>query len=318
MTTVQLAKFLMRRWETRPPEPTEVVGELSEVFRHPVFLEADEEERRAIMLRSSEAKYRSEMAYPWDHYFGVELAPLLRGKTILDHGCFTGGRGVAWHERYGLRFVHGIDVKQVFIDAARQFAARRGVPSEYHVAHAEELPFADDALDAVLSFDVFEHVRDVRHTLEEIHRVLRPGGRLFVVFPGYWHPVEHHLGLVSGMPGLHYLFGGRTLVRAYKELLDERGQAARWYARESAEREPWERGHTINGTTAAGFRRLLGERDWRVVLRSRKPIGSIGRRAPHILPLRAMSAGFAVLAAVPGLEEIALHRITYILEKREA
>ncbi len=315
MMSVQLAKSFMKMWEVVPASPDDRVGELQEVFRHRVFLDGDEAARKAIMLESSRSKYESEIAYPWDHYFGTSLAPLLADKTALDLGCFTGGRSVAWFERYGLRFIHGIDVKQEYIDAATQFAATRHIPSHYHVAVGEELPFEEGELDAILSFDVFEHVQDVRRTLNECHRILKPGGRLFVVFPGYFHPTEHHLALATRLPGIHYLFSGKTLVRAYHELLEERGDAAGWYRRHSPQLERWERGNTINGTTLARFRRFVRECGWKVRLQSGKPIGSIGRNASKMRAAALLSPAFGVAARVPGLREIFLHRITYILEK---
>jgi len=318
MMNVQLAKSLMKRWEAFPPPPGENAGEFQEVFRHAVFVNGTEAERKAIMLASSESKYRNELAYPWDHYFGIDLAPLLQGKVALDLGCFTGGRGAAWSERYKLGFLTGIDVKQEFIAAATQFARLRKIPADYRVAVGEELPFEDNSLDAILSYDVFEHVQNVQYALGECHRVLKKGGRLFVVFPGYFHPTEHHLALATRLPCIHYLFSGETLVRAYNEILEERGEEADWYKRPSPQMEPWERGNTINGTTLAQFRRFVRDRDWKVVLHSRKPIGSIGRNVSKVRALALLSRPFGVATNIPGLREIFLHRITYILQKGES
>src|SRR2546430_12288601 len=197
MTSVQLAKSLMKSWQAFPPSPSTDAGELQEVFRHAIFVNGTEAERKALMLESSESKYRAELAYPWDQYFGMDLSPLLQGKAVLDLGCFTGGRGVAWFERYKLKFLTGIDVKQVFIDAAKQFATLKKISADYRVAQGEELPFEDNSLDAILSYDVFEHVQNVQYALGECHRVLKKGGRLFVVFPGYFRSEEHTSELQS-------------------------------------------------------------------------------------------------------------------------
>lgn len=315
MTTVQLAKLLMKRWEAFPSSPSANVGELQEVFRHTIFVNGTEAERTAIMLESSESKYQTELAYPWDHYFGIDLSPLLQGKVALDLGCFTGGRGVAWFERYKLNFLTGIDVKQVFIDAATRFAALKKIPADYRVAQGEELPFEDNTLDAILSYDVFEHVQNVQFTLGECHRVLKKGGRLLVVFPSYFHPTEHHLALATRLPCIHYFFGARTLLQAYNEILEERGESACWYKRLSPHLEPWERGNTINGTTLAQFRRFIREHDWKVVLHSRKPIGSVGRNASKVRALALLSRPFGLMTNILGLREVFLHRITYILQK---
>jgi ubiquinone/menaquinone biosynthesis C-methylase UbiE len=315
LTTVQIAKFLMKRWETVPTSPEIGVGELNEVFCHPIFLNGTASERRAIMLKSSESKYKDEVKYPWDHYFDVDLSPFLQGKKALDLGCFTGGRSVAWFERYKLRHLVGIDVEQSYIDAARQFAAIKKVHADFEVAKGEVLPLGDETVDAILSFDVFEHVQDVQRTLNECYRVLRTGGRLFVVFPSYFQPIEHHLSLVTKFPGIHYFFTGKALVNAYCEILEERGSDAYWYNRRSPRLESWERGNAINGTTLARFKKYLKSNSWKTIAHSKKPIGSVGRNISNRKLLHAVSKLFYPLTLVPGIQEIFLHRITYVLEK---
>jgi SAM-dependent methyltransferase len=201
----------------------------------------------------------------------------------------------------------------VYIDAARLFAETRKVAADFRVGRGESLPFPDERFDAVLSFDVFEHVQDVAATLTECHRVLKPGGKLCVVFPGYWQPREHHLGLATRLPAVHYVFSGKTLTRAYYDILQKRGGEADWYRRESPELEPWERGNTINGTTFAQFRALIRNMDWKILLESKLPIGSVGRIAARRGLVRSVSLVLAPLVHVPGLRELVLHRIAYVL-----
>jgi SAM-dependent methyltransferase len=104
---------------------------------------------------------------------------LVRGKDVLDFGCGT-GYGTARLADQCTRIV-GIDISAEAI----QYAS--GKYSNDHlefrlIAPVEQrpLPFSDESFDVVLSFQVIEHVRDVREYLSEIRRVLRPGG-LFVV-----------------------------------------------------------------------------------------------------------------------------------------
>lgn len=47
------------------------------------------------------------------------------------------------------------------------------------------LPFADNSFDQVRAVHLIEHVEDVIATMEELHRVARPGGTIFVVTPHY-------------------------------------------------------------------------------------------------------------------------------------
>ena len=315
MNTAWIAKCLMKRWETFPTSPEVSVGELNEVFHHCIFLNGSKTEREAIMLKSSTSKYESELEYPWDHYFGIDLSPFLQGKMALDLGCFTGGRSVAWFERYSLDYIVGIDINQIYIGAAAQFAAMKKIRGDFKVARGELLPFEDETMDAILSFDVFEHVQDVERNLNECYRVLKTGGKLFVVFPSYFHPIEHHLSLVTKLPCIHYFFNGETLIKSYYEVLKERGGDAYWYKRHSPYLESWEKGNTINGITLAQFSKFLKKSNWKILLHSRKPIGSIGRNASKKKVFRLMSHLFYPLTFIPALQEIFIHRVTYILEK---
>ncbi|MFL6581840.1 MAG: class I SAM-dependent methyltransferase [Burkholderiales bacterium] len=311
----QLAKQLMQFREVLPQATGVEASEMQEIFHHPRFTQGSSIQRQVIMRDSAQAKYNSEMEYPWDNYFGMDLHYWLNGKRALDLGCFTGGRGVAWAERYGLQQLLGVDVSEPFIQAASQFAASRGVAADFRLATAERLPFDDASVDAVLSFDVMEHVQDVARALKQCERVLKPGGLLFLVFPGYYQPIEHHLSMVTRTPGLQYFFSGPTLLKAYCKILKQRGSAADWYGRDS-NFKPWERGNTINGTTLAQFKRHLRDSNWRIVRHVCKPIGTIGRNATKSGLLKTMSVAFYPLARIPVLQEIFLHRITYILQKR--
>jgi len=314
--TVQAAKVLMKAFEVFPTAPDVCVGSLGEIFQHPLFLNGSEAERRQIMHASSTFFYENERAYAWDNYFGRELRTLLNQADVLDLGCFTGGRDAAWHQRYGLKSLTGLEVREVCVEAATYFAAHQGINSKYVVGIGEAMQFPSESFDAILTFETFEHVQDLSKVLAECHRVLRPEGRLFVVFPGYFHPTSHHLGLVTDCPGIQWVFTGQTLVKAYFDILHERGTSASWYSRNKRDLEPWERCHIINGTTVRRFASLISNGLWNVVLRSRQPIGSVGRNVSKNPGARLLSHLFWPLARLPVLEEVFLHRIAYILEKQ--
>lgn len=57
------------------------------------------------------------------------------------------------------------------------------------VGDAHHLPFADEAFDAVISFNTFEHLHDPKQAAGEIHRVLKPGGKL-VLYTAFLQPVH--------------------------------------------------------------------------------------------------------------------------------
>jgi ubiquinone/menaquinone biosynthesis C-methylase UbiE len=315
MNSVLIAKWLMKISERRPHFSENEVGELREAFNHDSFLQADSSHRKSIMLKSSESKYKSELQYPWDNYFGFSLKPLLHGKNALDLGCFTGGRSIAWFERYGLNRISGTDINDVYIEAAREFGSIRHATTDFRLGCGEHLPFSDNSLDAILTFDVFEHVKDIHQTLNECYRVLRKGGRLFSVFPSYFNPMEHHLSLVTNLPCIHWLFNGQTLMRAYWELLEERGNEAYWYKRSSQQLESWERCNSINGTTFLKFRAIIRTMKWEVQSEVHKQLGSVGRNVSQFPFLLVISKLLFPLTFIPVIQEAFLHRITFILKK---
>lgn len=56
-------------------------------------------------------------------------------------------------------------------------------------ADLQRLPLPDNTFDAVICFQVLEHVNEPMNVMNEIGRVLRPGGRLYLSAPMAWH--EH-------------------------------------------------------------------------------------------------------------------------------
>ncbi|HEY7730191.1 MAG TPA: class I SAM-dependent methyltransferase [Gaiellaceae bacterium] len=62
------------------------------------------------------------------------------------------------------------------------------------VVDVHELPFADDLFTAVVAFNAFEHYRDPKLAMKEVHRVLRPGGKLLLrtAFLQPMHEEPHH------------------------------------------------------------------------------------------------------------------------------
>jgi ubiquinone/menaquinone biosynthesis C-methylase UbiE len=113
----------------------------------------------------------------------IDLARLQPGEQALDVGCGTGTLALAAARRVGASGrVVGIDPGPRQIARARAKAARRHVPIEFQIAVIEELPFADQTFDVVLSTLMMHHLPAPlkRQGLAEIARVLKPGGRLVI------------------------------------------------------------------------------------------------------------------------------------------
>lgn len=296
-------------------EPSSDSISLNEIFRHDSFINASKQERERIMFESSAFRYSDEYQHPFDLFFGLDLVPLLKGKVALDLGCFTGGKSVAWAERYKLDKIYGFDIQDIYIEAAQRFAKIKGINANFICTKGETLPFKDEKFDAILSHDVFEHVQDVEQVLSECNRVLKKNGKLFVVFPSYFNPIEHHLSLVTLTPFIHYFFSGRDLIDVYNEIIDERGKEASWYKRRHRELEPWERGNTINGTTKAKFRRLVRDGNWKIDYEHKRSFLSTGGIVNRYPALKLIGYIINPFAQLPLLEEFLCDSIVYILEK---
>jgi len=118
------------------------------------------------------------------------IAELLRGielpadAQILDAGCGS-GRNMVDFARLGV--VTGVEIADVSVVRARE----RGV-GEVVQCSITELPFADARFDLTVCLDVIEHIADHARALQELHRVIRPGGVLLVTVPAYqWLWSEH-------------------------------------------------------------------------------------------------------------------------------
>ncbi len=75
--------------------------------------------------------------------------------------------------------VFGTDILEESLQEARSHATQENLEIDYRLCTPDDCPFNDQEMDVVTCFDVLEHITDKKHTLSEIHRVLKPGGWLF-------------------------------------------------------------------------------------------------------------------------------------------
>jgi demethylmenaquinone methyltransferase/2-methoxy-6-polyprenyl-1,4-benzoquinol methylase/phosphoethanolamine N-methyltransferase len=114
----------------------------------------------------------------------ADMAGIKPGDRVLDVGCGPGNLTLAAKSRTGAGGeVHGIDAAPEMIEVARGKAAKSGADVDFRVGLIEEIPFEDGYFDIVLSSLMIHHLPDdlKQKGFAEIRRVLKPGGRLFVV-----------------------------------------------------------------------------------------------------------------------------------------
>jgi SAM-dependent methyltransferase len=108
------------------------------------------------------------------------LLDLSAGSSVLEVGCGSGGYALHLAERVGCQIV-GVDVNEPGVRSAKELAQTKGLGSRARFEQCDvskNLPFDDEAFDAVFSNDVLCHVAGRRGLLAEIFRVLKPSGRM--------------------------------------------------------------------------------------------------------------------------------------------
>jgi SAM-dependent methyltransferase len=123
------------------------------------------------------AKRRAAMAH--------RLMPADRSGSLLDVGCGS----FPWFLTH-TDFARRVGIDRHVADLAPQNPEYDPAVELHNVDidHADRLPFADDSFDVVTMLAVYEHIRPERMMplLNEIHRVLAPGGRYILTTPSWW------------------------------------------------------------------------------------------------------------------------------------
>ena len=147
----------------------------------------------------------------------IAQAQLAAGMNVLDLGCGTGTVAVGIATAHPEVTVTALDPDPLALVRAARKAIRARVSIAFGQGFGEQLPYADRAFDRVFSSMMFHHLRkEVRAAvLSEIHRVLRPGGRLELLdFAGGAHTTLAQL-----------LHGNQLNAAAEGRLLQRMGEA---------------------------------------------------------------------------------------------
>ena len=133
-------------------------GEFPEAFAHISFLTLDEARRMLELLRVD------------------------AGSVLVDVACGAGGPGLWTAQQTGASLI-GIDAAASAIAAAKERASAvdLGTRARFQQGTFERTGLPDEAAGAIMSVEAFQYAPDKRRALAELHRVLRPGGRLGLI-----------------------------------------------------------------------------------------------------------------------------------------
>lgn len=160
-------------------------------------------------------------AHPGGFLFTKELLSteqIHKDSNILDAGCGTGQTAAYLYNQFKAN-ISGIDINSMMLMKARERFETQQVPVHLYQASIEELPFADNTFDLVLSESVLAFVQK-KKALAEIYRVLKKGGKLLANEMTINHPVsmEEEMEIVN-----FYQIDWLLLEEDWRNLLTDAG-----------------------------------------------------------------------------------------------
>lgn len=116
--------------------------------------------------------------------------PVEAGDTVFDLGTGSGYALRALRETKGAGRGYGLDGSPEMAHNARSYTDDPDIA--FLVGDFDDLPLATDSVDHAFSFEAFYYADDPRHTLDELTRVLKPGGTFFCGVNYYEENVHSH------------------------------------------------------------------------------------------------------------------------------
>jgi len=142
--------------------------------------------------------------------YGAEFCGGFAGKDILDVGCDLDGKLITEiHDKYQPNNVIGTNLaaqpKQLFPNCRMESG---------DIRHCR---YADNTFDIIVSASAFEHIHQLDLALQEMHRILKPGGFVYAGFGPIWSTCYgHHLWFVHNGQLVNYW---NTILPAFCHLL---------------------------------------------------------------------------------------------------
>ena len=106
----------------------------------------------------------------------------IKNKIVLDLGCGYGWFCLMAEER-GAKKIYGVEITEKDLETAKKYIKSDII--EFKVGSSIDIPFPDNSLDTVISWEVIEHIPEntEKKMFSEINRVLKPGGKFYLSTP---------------------------------------------------------------------------------------------------------------------------------------
>jgi len=156
--------------------------------------------------------------------FNFKKINLLPGSKVLDVGCGEGRHIFGILNEFENVYCYGLDQDVPSLDKCKEglefFKELDLNDTVFQEGSVYKLPFEESFFDLIICSEVLEHLDDYHGAINEIYRVLKPGGKFLTSVPSYW-PEKICWSLSSGyqnMPGGHVrIFKKRQVIN---EIID--------------------------------------------------------------------------------------------------
>ena len=138
--------------------------------------------RHSRVVRALDGKFYPGYLPRWDDAVCREmlLALIQDQHVVLDVGAGAGINSFTWFRGHAAR-VCGVDLNPRVLENTHLDEARLGP--------VDRIPYPDGTFDVAFAWNVVEHLADPADALEEVARVLKPGGVFVIKTPNIWHYV---------------------------------------------------------------------------------------------------------------------------------
>ncbi len=116
------------------------------------------------------------------------LASRWRKGKLLNIGCAHGPDFLPFRRGFDL---YGVDFSREMLKFARKYSQKFNLTVDLSLADVSQLPYSDETFDWVISVATYHHVKgkeERQAALNELRRVLRPGGEAFITVWNHWQP----------------------------------------------------------------------------------------------------------------------------------
>lgn len=113
-------------------------------------------------------------------YAGEVAGHIQDGSPVLEVAPGPGYLAIEL-AKLGAFNIVGLDVSRDFVEIAQRNAKEAGVRVEFRHGSASDIPFPDDSFDFVVCTAAFKNFKEPLRALDEMHRVLKPGGAALIV-----------------------------------------------------------------------------------------------------------------------------------------